>query len=91
VNDQAWLDYCTALGQEFSQAIDPDGAHDLVPMDAADAVVGHLGREGARSLARLTQDQREALARHMAAETDCPVTADQVDQAIDGMAFRWPS
>jgi hypothetical protein len=93
VQGNDWPDYFTALGQEFCNAIDPDGTYDVVPMDAADAVITYLGQDGAlqSAMASLDAAGRAKLAWHLSVETGAVVTPEQVDDAIAAVLARWPA
>jgi hypothetical protein len=91
--DVAWGDYVTALGQEFCGVIDPDGVHDVMPMDAAAAVIDCLGDAGASpaALQALTPAGCAALARHLSSDLDVAVAVAAVDMAIARLLRRWPA
>lgn len=92
-DERAWGDYVSALGQEFCGVIDGDGAHDLVPMDAAAAVIDFLGAAGATpaALQALTPGRYAALAQHLSSDLEVSVEVAKVDTAIARVLLRWPA
>jgi len=94
MTDQDFLDFLSALGQEFCTALSPPiPEEDIVPQDVYEVWLRVFGlAPSPEKLASLSESQLEQLRSECVRYFECPeVTAQHVGLAVARTLARWPT